>query len=428
MTYEESVRYLYEATPMFQKIGAAAYKPGLETARSLDGLFGNPSRRLRCVHIAGTNGKGSTAHTIAAIMQSAGLRTGLYTSPHLVDFRERIRVDGRMIPQSAVTDFVERYRAMDVSLAPSFFELTTIMAFEWFVRQQVDVAVIETGLGGRLDTTNIIDPILTLVTNISYDHTAQLGNTLEQIAAEKAGIFKPGVPAVVSEAEDTVREVMERRAREVGAPIRFVSDESPIVSVDAERDGLRYHTNRWGTIRGELTGDCQPRNTAVVLVAMETLRHQFPQIDKEAIRRGFAEVCSLTGLQGRWMVCGHRPLVVCDTGHNVGGWQWLARQISSMPGRRHLVLGFVNDKDITAILDLVATIPDAELYFTQASIPRAMPADKLMELAAEHGLNGRWYADVTDAYQKALADAGEGDSVYVGGSTFVVADFLSGQR
>lgn len=424
--YQEATEFLFTQLPVFQRSGASAYKPGLDTARALSAAFGNPHKGLRCIHVAGTNGKGSTAHTLAAVLQSAGYRTGLYTSPHLADFRERIRVNGKMISREEVVDFTRRYRAMSDLPAPSFFELTTVMAFEHFRRMEVDVAVIETGLGGRLDTTNIIEPDLCVITNISLDHTALLGDTPELIAGEKAGIIKPGVPVVIGEAEGTVRRVFEDAAQRAGAPIRFVPDSMDRTSVSRDASGTWvFGTPQWGKVSYELTGDCQRHNGLTELAAIDELVKAGYEIGAEHVREGMAHVCELTGLAGRWMVLGTNPLRVCDTGHNVGGWEYLSAQIATLPGTCHIVLGFVNDKDVSSILGMISRIPSTRFYFVKASVDRALPADELAALAAEAGITGTVAGTVTEGYEKALACAGEGDSVFVGGSTFVVADLLA---
>lgn len=414
---------MYSQLPMFQRVGAPAYKPGLDTSHKLDDAFGNPHRKYRTIHIAGTNGKGSTAHTLAATLQAAGYRTGLYTSPHLVDFRERMRVNGEMIPRRDVMDFIECYRSMETGCSPSFFELTMTMAFDWFARSGVDVAVIETGLGGRLDSTNIITPDLCVITNISFDHTAFLGNTLPAIASEKAGIIKAGVPVVIGEAQGEVREVFERRASDIGAPVVFAEDRRPIASSHRSDSGLVYEGTPFGTVEGELAGDCQFKNAATIMTALEQLRSIGYSISDEAVREGFAHVCSLTGLAGRWMKLSDHPLVICDTGHNVGGWKYISHQLSVFGGRKHLVIGFVSDKDVNHILEMMPK--DASYYFTQASIARALPAGEVAAVAASHGLRGVVVPTVADAYEKALGACAEGEMVFVGGSTFVVADLLA---
>lgn len=423
ISYNDTLDFLYTQLPVFQREGASAYKPGLDTARQLDTAFGNTHSHYPTIHIAGTNGKGSTAHTIAAILQSAGYKTGLYTSPHLVDFRERIRVNGKMIPKDAVCDFVERFRSTKLECHPSFFELTMTMAFEHFSREKVDVAVIETGLGGRLDSTNIINPIMSIITNISFDHTAFLGNTLAEIATEKAGIIKSGVPVIIGEAEGTIKELFLNKAYEERAPIYFSDQPRPYFSLEKDNGRFIYKDTLFGDITGELAGECQPKNAATILTAVNRLKENGWEITPEAVKTGFANVCTLTGFAGRWMTIGNSPHVICDTGHNVGGWEYISRQLASITGRKHLIIGFVNDKDINNILELMPS--DACYYFTQASVSRALPAEDLAALASAKGLQGNAYPTVADAYKKALDNTAESDTIFVGGSTFVVADLLA---
>ena len=421
--YNDAIEFLYTSMPMFQRVGASAYKPGLDTVKLLDEKFGTPHKNYLTIHIAGTNGKGSTAHTLAAILQSAGYRVGLYTSPHLVDFRERIRVNGRMISRDAVVDFVNRYRAMSLECYPSFFELTMTMAFEYFARETVDIAVIETGLGGRLDSTNIITPILSVITNISFDHTAFLGNTLESIASEKAGIIKPSVPVVIGEAQGSVREVFLQKANEQKAPIYFAEDVAPFDSIEPLQDGVLYKNTPYGDIIGELMGDCQPKNAATILTALPLLAECGIKVSTQSVKDGFAHVGSLTGLMGRWMTLQRNPHVVCDTGHNVGGWQYLSRRLKSIDGTLHMIIGFVNDKDVSHILEMMPKT--ARYYLTNAQIERAMPVAQLAEIATECGLVGEQFPSVEDAYNAALAKASTEDTIFIGGSTFIVADLLS---
>ncbi len=436
MTYNEATDFLFNSLPMFQVQGAGAYKPGLDTVRTLANAFGDPQRRLRCIHIGGTNGKGSTAHTLAAILSASGLSVGLFTSPHLVDFRERIRVDGNMISEDEVVDFTERFLANSTlrALQPSFFELTTVMALEFFARRRVDIAVIEVGLGGRLDSTNIITPDLCVITNISLDHTALLGDTPEAIAAEKAGIFKPDVPVVVSEAEGAVRSVFEKHAAETGSPIMFACDKPLYLSASQQHDHILYRATPWGDLRGELCGDCQKLNTAGILLAVKTLIDKGYPITDRAVADGMACVCEMTGLKGRWMTLGSGPLVICDTGHNIGGWKYLAprlrhesERLAAQSSRLHIVLGFVNDKNIDPILDLISGIP-AEFHFVAPDIRRARSAAELAAEAARHGIIGTIHESVAEGYKKALAESGKGDMVFIGGSTFVVAELLSALR
>lgn len=426
MQYKEALDFLYTQIPMFQRIGADAYKPGLETSLKLSEVFGNPHRSFKSVHVAGTNGKGSTSHTLAAILQQAGYRVGLYTSPHLIDFRERMRVNGEMISEDEVVDFVERYKALGLSISPSFFELTMVMAFEFFKRRNVDMAIIEVGLGGRLDSTNIIMPELSVITNISFDHIQFLGDTLEKIASEKAGIIKPGIPVVIGESRGSVRKVFSDRAAGMNSPVTY-ADDCPLYS-SAEEDGgmLVYRDTPYGTIRGELAGEYQKKNTSTVLNAVGVLKSQGWRIPDEAVVGGFANVCSLTELMGRWMKVGSDPLVICDTGHNAGGWEYLSRQIAACPGHKHLVIGFVNDKDIRHILELMPR--DATYYFTRASVERALSPEILADEAKKAGLRGSCYATVDEAYNAAVDASAHDDTVFVGGSTFVVADFLAGRK
>ena len=421
--YNEAIEFLYTSMPMFQRVGASAYKPGLDTVKMLDDKFGNPHLKYKTIHIAGTNGKGSTAHTLAAILQSAGYRVGLYTSPHLVDFRERIRVNGTMISHEAVVDFVNRYRAMSLNCHPSFFELTMAMAFEYFAREKVDIAVIETGLGGRLDSTNIITPIMSIITNISFDHTAFLGDSLKSIAGEKAGIIKPSIPIVIGEAYGEVRDVFTHKALEQNSPIFFAQDEQRFAGVDYLDDGLLYRATQYGDIVGELMGDCQPKNAATILTALPLLEAQSLSITPQAVKEGFAHVTTLTGLMGRWMTLQRNPHVVCDTGHNVGGWEYLSRRLHSVEDTLHMVIGFVNDKDVSHILEMMPKT--AKYYITNATIERAMLASQLAEIANQCGLIGKQYPSVEEAYNAALAAAQPSDTIFIGGSTFVVADLLT---
>lgn len=427
MAYKDSIGGLFEQVPMFQNVGAKAYKPGLGTTLALAAAYGNPHRKFKTIHIAGTNGKGSTAHTIAAVLQSAGYKVGLYTSPHLVDFRERIRVNGIPADESYVERFIEDFRASAPhDPEPSFFELTTVMAFRYFADCNVDVAVIETGLGGRLDSTNILAPVVSIITNISLDHTALLGSTEAEIAVEKAGIIKPLTPVVVGRAEGDVRQVFADKAAAMRAPILFASE---CMNVEArhDHDGMLYSGTPWGDICGELTGECQVENAATVLCALGVLRDVFPAIDAEAVAAGFSHVCGLTGLMGRWMWVKDTPVrTVCDTGHNIGGWQWLGPKLDDMSrssGQLRMVVGFVNDKDVAAIMGCMPR--NAVYYFATPSVRRGREAESTLEAARGDGLDGRAYGSVAEAYETAVTDSSDADTIFVGGSTFVVADFLA---
>ncbi len=431
-SYKETLEWLYQQLPMFSRTGAAAYKPGLQTSEQLDAHFRHPHRQFRSIHVAGTNGKGSTSHLLAAMLQRAGYRTGLYTSPHLVDFRERMRVDGEMIPEKDVIDFVERFRACGYEGHPSFFELTMMMAFDWFAKRRVDYAVIEVGMGGRLDSTNIITPELSVITNISKDHTQFLGSTLAEIAAEKAGIIKPGVPVVVGEASDEVREVFEMKASEAGTTILFAEDIQPLrSSVPAPEGGLLCKSPVvGGDFYCELGGDYQKKNINTVLTALLEMRRIGIDITDRAAIEGMAGVCELTGLSGRWMKIADTPLTICDTGHNEAGlaytMQQLQRTASARGGKKHIVIGFVADK---AIDDIIGLLPqDAEYYITRAAIPRALDAETLAAKLHAAGLKGSVYSNPVAAYEAARSNAEGNDVVYVGGSTFIVADVLAGIR
>ena len=426
MTYSETIAYLYAAAPLFQQVGGAAYKEGLETTLQLDSHFNHPHQRYRTIHVAGTNGKGSCAHTLAAMLQHKGLKVGLYTSPHLIDFRERIRINGQMIPEEYVVDFVETERSFFEPLHPSFFEITTALAFKYFADEAVDVAVIEVGLGGRLDCTNIITPVLSVITNISFDHTQFLGSTLADIAAEKAGIMKCGVPVVVGETQPETRPVFEQYAKQVGAPLYFAEDEAEVVNASLGSDNLlHYVTRHWGTFAGELIGDCQRRNTNTLLCAAQLLAPLFG-LTVDDVHGAFRHVCEATSLMGRWQVLQHRPTVVCDTGHNLGGWTYISSQLAreaATHARLHVVFGMASDKDLDGVLSLLPH--EAIYYWTQASVRRATPVQQLAERAASHGLHGLCFDSVSAAYQAAWAEAGPDDLIYIGGSCFVVAGLLS---
>lgn len=424
MTYQETVQYLFNVTPVFEKVGASAYKEGLENTWALDRHFGHPHRKFKSIHVAGTNGKGSCSHTLAAILQSAGLKVGLYTSPHLVDFRERIRVNGQTISEEYVVDFVEKERAFFEPLHPSFFELTTAMAFKYFAEQEVDIAVIEVGLGGRLDCTNIITPILSIITNISFDHTQFLGPTLETIASEKAGIIKKNVPVVIGETTPETKPVFEKKAQEVGAPIIFAEDSPEVLEAKpTATGGMLYLTRNFGELEGELGGLYQAKNTNTILKAASRL----PLFGRTDIKEGFAHVCELTGLVGRWQKIQSNPTVVCDTGHNVGGWTYLSEQLRRQPCKQlRIVFGMVDDKDIDSVMDMLPT--DAVYYFTKGTTKRAISEDIVYEKALCHHLNGTKYADVKTAYEAALHDASADDFIFVGGSSYIVSDFLASQK
>ncbi len=440
MTYNQAVKYLFDSAPLFQNVGAAAYKEGLEGTLLLDEHFGHPHRNYKTIHVGGTNGKGSVTHTLAAILQAQGYRVGLYTSPHLVDFRERIRVNGKMISKKRVVDFVKELGPHQTSPKGgflslphggdregpsfSFFELATALAFKYFEEQKVDFAVIEVGLGGRLDCTNIITPVLSVITNISFDHVQFLGDTLPKIASEKAGIIKPGIPVCIGEnINDEVKAVFRNKAKEVGAPITFAEDENcQLSSVNGQCSTFNF----------QLKGLCQEKNQRTILTSVGLLRESGIEISDKAIKKGFEEVCSMTGLMGRWQILSKKPLTICDTGHNVGGMQYIARQLTEMRNEKlskglkaklHIVFGCCHDKEVSKVLEMLPK--DAIYYFTQASVDRAMPAERLSEIALSiFNIQSSIYNDVESACKAAQAAAGENDIIFIGGSTFVVADYL----
>lgn len=424
MNYQQTVEYLFNATPVFEKVGASAYKEGLFNSEELDRHFHHPHRHFKTIHIAGTNGKGSCSHTIASILQTDGYKVGLYTSPHLVDFRERIRVNGDPISEDYVVRFVEEERSFFEPLHPSFFELTTAMAFKYFADMEVDIAVIEVGLGGRLDCTNIITPILSVITNISFDHTQFLGNTLAKIAGEKAGIIKPNVPVVIGENHPETRPVFTQKAEQLSSPITFAEDTPEVTKAQTESDGtMSFLSSHYGHIHYGLGGYYQEKNANTVLHAVASLLQDGVIRHADSIPQGFADVCPNTHIMGRWQICQRSPLVICDTGHNVGGWQHLSRQIAGVPCRQlRMVFGMVDDKDIQTVMTLLPK--NATYYFTKATTHRAIPEDKVKECGAEHGLKGKTYGSVTEAYRAAMDDAQPDDFVFVGGSSYIVADFL----
>ena len=427
MTYQEAIEYLYAATPVFQQVGTTAYKPGLETTHTLDTHYGHPHRCYRTIHVGGTNGKGSTSHTIAAVLQAAGYRVGLFTSPHLLDFRERIRVNGEMVSEDFVCRFVEEAKPLIEERSPSFFEITTLMAFDYFRQAQVDFAVIEVGLGGRLDCTNIISPIASVITSISKDHTQLLGDTLEAIAREKAGIIKPHTPVIIGRGESPeVREVFVKKASEEEAPIIFAEEVVHIKAQTPEFPGQSF------TLEGEealpyylgLGGLVQRDNFRAIYATIQELRSQGIAISEEALREGLRNVVSLTGLRGRWEVLSQHPTLICDTAHNEDGVRYIVDQLRSLQHPLHIIFGMVNDKDIRGVLQRLPK--EARYYFTAASVPRALAPEELQALAEQYGLQGRTYPNVHEALIAAQKAANpETDVLFVGGSNFLISDLLA---
>jgi dihydrofolate synthase / folylpolyglutamate synthase len=421
MTYQETLDYLFNALPMYQRIGAAAYKTDLTNTIALCEHLGNPHTNFKSIHIAGTNGKGSTSHSLAAVLQSAGYKVGLYTSPHLKSFTERIKINGQDIPEDEVVTFVEENKTFLEELQPSFFEMTVGMAFKHFADHQVDIAVVEVGMGGRLDSTNIISPLASVITNIGMDHTQFLGDTLAKIAAEKGGIIKPNTPVVISERNPETEPVFIRIAAEKNAPIIFAEDNFQVKMGEGISNGNREYSAKDRTYHLDLAGAYQQKNLAGVLQAIEILRQKGFEIKPEDVEKGLANVTSLTGLKGRWQKLNDKPLTYCDTGHNKEAFQYILQQIQEQDFERlHFVLGVVNDKDVQSLLKLFPK--DAQYTFCQPEIPRAMPAEDLAELARLAGIEGSIVRDVNEAIRATLKKAGENDFIFIGGSTFVVAE------
>ena len=419
MTYQETLDFMFAQLPMYHRVGAAAYKADIQPTIDFMAALGNPERKFRSIHVAGTNGKGSVSHMLASILQEAGYKVGLYTSPHLLDFRERIRINGEMIPQNAVVDFVDQHRDLFDRFHLSFFEMTVGMAFDYFAKQKVDIAVIEVGMGGRLDSTNVIMPLLSVITNIGLDHTQFLGDTLEKIAAEKAGIIKDSVPVVIGETQPETTSVFLAAAAAHHAPITFADQ--------------HYHVDHIEDYTGELTGEYQKHNIATVLEAVEVLRNnsQFSILNSQ-LQQGLARVVTNTHLHGRWQTIGTAPLTICETAHNEPGIRAMIGKLQTMHyGRLHLVYGCVNDKDFRHILQLLkeccSDTSEPTWYFTQPSVPRGLPVGDLQATAHELGIEGEAYPDVRQAIAAARAAADKDDLVLVTGSIFLVADALATQ-
>ena len=427
MTYSEAIRYLYDSAPAFHLVGASAYKPGLDNVLALMEQFGNPRTKFRSIHVAGTNGKGSTSHMIAAVLQAVGYKVGLYTSPHLVDFRERIRINGQMVPEERVVAFVEQIKnpkSKIKNLQSSFFELTTALAFSYFAEQQVDIAVVEVGLGGRLDATNIITPLLSVITNIGFDHTEFLGHTLKEIAREKAGIIKPGVPCVIGETDDETAPVFIEAAKQNGLWGEGLETTDCRIWF-ADQCGYMRKRRLREAPTCQLQGLYQDKNQQTAYVALQVLRNYTPityNLSPITISEGFANVCTLTGLRGRWEILRDKPLTICDTGHNSHGIKYVAEQLSTLNIQHstlHVVFGMVNDKDVDVVLKLLPQ--DAHYYFTQAQTHRAIPA---AELQAMFGA-GEVFSTVAQAVQAAQKEATDEDIIFIGCSNYVVGEALT---
>jgi dihydrofolate synthase / folylpolyglutamate synthase len=432
MTYKATLQYLYAQLPIFQRIGAAAYKPDLSNTIALCQALNNPHENLKCIHVAGTNGKGSTSHMLASIFQEAGYKVGLYTSPHLLDFRERIKINGKPISKKFVINFTKKNKHLFEKIKPSFFEMTVGMCFHYFKEKKVDIAIIETGLGGRLDSTNVITPLLSVITNISLDHMNLLGDSIPKIAAEKAGIIKHHVPVVIGEKEKESAKVFIAKANASKTSIYFTSDAIKIKAEQlnySKKNLKRYYSiesDERIRLQSELCGNYQSKNIATVWQSISTFLHynKTYTISKQQLVKGIENVISNTGLLGRWQKIKNKPLVICDTGHNEAGIKALVEQINEVPYKQlHFVIGMVNDKDISKILSLLPK--KAIYYFTKAGIPRALDEKELAKKGASKSLQGKTYKNVKLAFKSALKNAKQKDLIFIGGSTFIVADFLN---
>lgn len=428
MDYTGAIAYLYDRLPVFTRDGASAYKKDIGNIKVLCEALGNPQMRFRSIHVAGTNGKGSSSHMLAAILSQSGYRTGLYTSPHLVEFRERIRIDGTMIPEQDVIDFIQQHRDLIERVKPSFFEVTVALAFLYFAEENVDIAVIETGLGGRLDSTNIIYPVLSLITNIGFDHKDLLGETLEAIAAEKAGIIKDHTPVVISEYQEIIAHVFREKARQEHAPLVFAEriKSSKTTYKDTVHQEILVrdlHSGKRKSYSLDLLGSYQSKNLLGVIESVEILRKQGFEISDSNLDMGLSNVQALTELRGRWQILSTSPVLVCDTGHNEDGWREILSNIALNPHKElHMVIGVMGDKDLDQMLPLLPV--NARYYFCQVNMPRALPAKELAEKALHFGFRGISYSSVAQAVQAAREKAQPEDMIFVGGSTFIVGEFL----
>lgn len=430
MTYNETIAYLYAQLPMFSRIGAAAYKADLHNTIALCKALNNPEQKFKTIHIAGTNGKGSTSHMLAAILQEAGYKTGLYTSPHIKDFGERIRINGEMIDEAYVVDFVERTKQITATIQPSFFELTVAMAFEYFANEQVDIAIIETGMGGMLDSTNVITPLVSIITNIGYDHTNLLGNTLAEIAYQKAGIIKPSVPVIIGEKHPETKAVFINKAAGENAPIVFAEDRFEVLSAQQLNgqmvcDVRDKHNNLMTPFSLDLNGWYQSKNIISVLCAVDILRNQGFSMPAAVVTSSLQKVKKLTGLRGRWDILQQQPTIITDVAHNAAGIEQILLQLNNdyQNAALHFVMGFVKDKDIQNVLELLPA--NASYYFTNAHLPRALSYQDLQSMAAEAGLSGKGFDDVNDAIAAAKKAAANNDVIVVCGSFFIIAEIAS---
>jgi dihydrofolate synthase/folylpolyglutamate synthase len=431
MNYQQTLDYLFSRLPMFHRVGGAAYKADLNNTLQICKLLGNPEKKFRSIHIAGTNGKGSVSNMIAAVLQTAGYKTGLYTSPHLSDFRERIRINGKKIPKGKVVEFVKSNKLSFESVQPSFFEYTFGMAMQYFAEEHVDIAVIETGMGGRLDSTNVVDSILSVITNIGFDHTQFLGDTLVKIATEKAGIIKKNVPVIIGETQYEVLSVFIKTAREVGAQLIQADQNLSISNIQSNKDDhsnisidvMKSEKPYLNSLKCDLTGNYQYKNIITVIQVFDTLQSLGYSLTAENIYSGISNVRKLTGFQGRWQIIGKNPLIICDIGHNVNGIREVIKQLQTISYQTlHIVLGFVQDKKLEEILPLLPQ--HAIYYFCKANIPRGLDQNKLLLMCKNAGLLGRSFNSVKEAFESAKRNTHKEDLIFIGGSTFVVAEVI----
>lgn len=429
MNYQQTLDFLFSQLPMFQRVGGAAYKSNLNNTLAICKLLGNPEQKFPSIHIAGTNGKGSVSHLLASVLQEAGYNVGLYTSPHLTDFRERIRINGQKIPQEKVIAFVQSNKSLFENIQPSFFEYTFGMAINYFAEENIDIAVMETGMGGRLDSTNVVRSILSVITNIGFDHTQFLGDTLEKIAMEKAGIIKPKVPIVIGESQDEIKSIFVEKAKENQSDIYFADLEYSLDSKNSDDifynkfDVFKNDKLFIADLQTDLKGEFQRKNIVTALKAFDILQKQGFILTKDYIKHGCYRTKENTGFAGRWHILNKSPLTICDTGHNINGVSEIITQINELEFEKlHFVLGMVNDKNIDSILDLLPK--EANYYFCKANIPRGLDANDLKKLANQIGLEGTIFKSVDDAYQTAKQQANANDLIFIGGSTFVVAEVL----
>ena len=435
MNYKETCEYLFTQTANYESQGQKGYKPGLDNMLRLDEHYGHPHKKFKAIHVAGTNGKGSVSHTLSAVLQVAGYKVGLYTSPHLLDFSERIRINGQPIAEEYVVDFVEQGKELFEQVGATFFEIATEMAFKYFSDNDVDIAIIEVGLGGRLDSTNIITPLVSVITNVSLDHTQLLGSSVEEIAIEKGGIIKDTVPVVIGEAQPEVRPIFEALAQQCDAPIYFAEDIGGAIEAEQIPDngGFYYKIENLGDLKGELAGNCQPKNTRTILATLKELsklgylcqldNNEVKTVVQKELSEAFLNVTAITGLKGRWQTVRNNPLVICDIGHNVAAWEQLVPQINAVKCQhKHIIFGMVDDKDIYGVMNLLPK--DATYYFTKANTKRALPEQSVQVFGQQFGLQGECYPTVPEAFSAAMIAAEDEDFIFVGGRNYVVADFL----